>query len=293
VVVFPNCKINLGLHITRKRDDGYHDLETVFYPLPLHDVLEIVKSEEGSQKSEVGKPAHLPAGQKTEAGSGDVRFHMSGLVVNGKPEDNLCIKAYDLLKKDFPHLSAIEMYLHKTIPMGAGLGGGSSDGAFTLHLINEKFQLNLSHEQLLDYALRLGSDCPFFIINKPCFATGRGELLQTVQIDLSGFSFMLVHPGVHINTGWAFSQLTPAPSPLPLPEIIQQPVTNWSSALSNDFEAPVFRHHPTLKAIKEKLYEAGAVYASMTGSGSCFYGIFAKGQWPEIEWPATYKVFKR
>ena len=278
MVVFPNCKINLGLHITRKRNDGYHDLETVFYPLPLYDVLEIQKSEVGSRKS--------------EAASGDVHFHMSGLVVNGRPEDNLCIKAYDLLKKDFPQLSAIELYLHKAIPMGAGLGGGSSDGAFTLQLLNEKFQLNLLREQLLDYALRLGSDCPFFIINKPCFATGRGELLQAVQVDLSPYSFILVHPGVHISTGWAFSQLTPAPSPLPLPEIIQQPVTTWSLALSNDFEAPVFRHHPALKAIKEKLYEAGAVYASMTGSGSCFYGIFPKGQWPEIDWPATYKIFK-
>lgn len=278
MVVFPNCKINLGLHITRKRNDGYHDLETVFYPLPLRDVLEVVKSEAGSQK-----------GDDTAS---DVQFHPSGLVINGKPEDNLCIKAYDLLKKDFPQLSVIEMYLHKAIPMGAGLGGGSSDGAFTLQLLNEKFQLNLSAEQLLDYALRLGSDCPFFIINKPCYATGRGELLQAVQIDLSAYSFMLIHPGVHINTGWAFSQLTPAPSPLPLQEIIQQPVNAWSSALSNDFEAPVFRHHPALKAIKEKLYEAGAIYASMTGSGSCFYGIFAKGQWPEIEWPKEYKVFK-
>lgn len=306
MVVFPNCKINLGLHITRKRDDGYHDLETVFYPVPLRDVLEILKSESGKPArlltepaNPLAEPARPPAGQQPEQGSrmtefisGGVHFHMSGLVVNGKPEDNLCIKAYNLLKIDFPQLSAIEMYLHKAIPMGAGLGGGSADGAFTLQLLNEKFQLNLSREQLLDYALRLGSDCPFFIINKPCYATGRGELLQTVPVDLSGFSFLLVHPGVHINTGWAFSQLTPAPSPLPLQEIIQQPVTAWSSALSNDFEAPVFRHHPALKAIKEKLYEAGAVYASMSGSGSCFYGIYAKHQWPEIDWPKEYKVFK-
>lgn len=285
MVFFPNCKINLGLHIVRKREDGYHDLETIFYPLPLCDVLEVVKPAAGSRQSAVDS-------QKLEETSTNVKLHTSGLVVNGKPADNLCIKAYELLKKDFPQLAAIELYLHKVIPMGAGLGGGSADGAFTLQLLNSTFQLDISREQLLDYALQLGSDCPFFIINKPCFASGRGELLQAVQLDLSGYSFLLVHPGVHINTGWAFSQLTPAPSPVPLTEIIQQPVTSWSPALTNDFEAPVFRHHPPLKAIKEKLYEAGALYASMTGSGSCFYGIFPKHQWPQIGWPQGYNTFK-
>lgn len=273
MVVFPNCKINLGLHVIRKRDDGYHDLQTVFYPLPVRDALEVVKLEAGARKPE------------------EVELHVSGLSVNGRPEDNLCIKAYDLLKKDFPQLSAIQMYLHKAIPMGAGLGGGSADGAFTLQLLNEKFQLKLSREQLLDYALRLGSDCPFFIINKPCIATGRGELMQAVALNLSSYSFMLVHPGIHVNTGWAFSQLTPAPSVQPLPAIMQQPVSTWPSVLKNDFEAPVLQHHPGLKAIKEKLYEAGALYASMTGSGSCFYGIFPKNQWPHITWPDNYKVF--
>lgn len=275
MVVFPNCKINLGLHVIRKRDDGYHDLETVFYPLPLRDALEVVRLEDGSRKPE----------------DGNVDIHMSGLIVNGKPEDNLCIKAYDLLKKDYPQIPAIQMHLHKAIPMGAGLGGGSSDGAFTLQLLNEKFQLNISREQLLDYALRLGSDCPFFIINKPCIATGRGELMQEVSLDLSSWSFLLVHPGVHVNTGWAFSQLTPAAPSQSLTAIIQQPVTDWRSLLKNDFETPVLEHHPELKAIKEKLYEAGALYASMSGSGSCFYGIFPKGKVPGIAWPDYYKVF--
>jgi len=282
VIVFPNCKINLGLHVIRKRDDGYHDLETVFYPLPLRDALEVVRLEDRSQKSEVGS-------WKSEIA--DVDFHMSGLVVNGKPEDNLCIKAYDLLKKDYPQIPAIQMHLHKAIPMGAGLGGGSSDGAFTLQLLNEKFQLNISQEQLLDYALRLGSDCPFFMINKPCIATGRGEQMQEVSPDLSSWSFLLVHPGIHVNTGWAFSQLTPAPPSQSLTAIIQQPVTKWPSLLKNDFETPVLQHHPELKAIKEKLYEAGALYASMSGSGSCFYGIFPKGKVPDIAWPDNYKVF--
>ncbi|MBO9202906.1 MULTISPECIES: 4-(cytidine 5'-diphospho)-2-C-methyl-D-erythritol kinase [Niastella] len=285
MVSFPNCKINLGLHVTRKREDGYHDLETIFYPLPLRDGLEVVKADpdKSGQTAETGN-------RQWEMGNG-VSLHASGLTVHGNPEDNLCIKAYNLLKKDFPQLGQIDLYLHKAIPMGAGLGGGSADGAFTLQLLNDKFQLGLSREKLLDYALQLGSDCPFFIINKACFATGRGELLQAIQLDLSAYSFLVVHPGVHINTGWAFSQLTPAPSPQPLPDIIQQPVTSWRNILTNDFEAPVCKHHPALQAIKDELYKSGALYASMTGSGSCFFGIFLKNQLPAIQWPANYLSF--
>lgn len=277
MVVFPNCKINLGLHVVRKREDGYHDLETIFYPLPLRDVLEVVKRETAN-----GKP---------EEQFRPVTLHMSGLPVQGKPEDNLCIKAYELLKKDFPQLGDIHMFLHKVIPMGAGLGGGSADGAFALQLLNDKFQLNIAHEKLLDYSLQLGSDCPFFIINKPCFASGRGELLQGIQLDLSSYSFLVVHPGIHINTGWAFSQLTPAPPPQSLQNSIQQPVNSWRAVLKNDFEAPVCKQYPELQTIKDKLYEAGALYVSMTGSGSCFYGIFQKEQAPSLQWPSNYMVF--
>ncbi|WP_240348290.1 4-(cytidine 5'-diphospho)-2-C-methyl-D-erythritol kinase [Longitalea arenae] len=283
MVVFPNCKINLGLHVTRKREDGYHDLETIFYPLPLRDALEIV-----TRQSAIDHAATETSSQEQP---GPVTLHMSGLPVQGKPEDNLCIKAYHLLKRDHPQLPDVHLYLHKAIPMGAGLGGGSADGAFTLQLLNDKFQLNVSREKLLDLSLQLGSDCPFFIINKPCYASGRGELLQGIQLNLSAYSFLVVHPGVHINTGWAFSQLSPAPSPQPLQEIIQLPVSGWRAALKNDFEAPVFMQYPDLKAIKEKLYEAGALYASMTGSGSCFFGIFPKQQLPAIQWPAHYAVF--
>jgi len=279
VVVFPNCKINLGLHVARKREDGYHDLETIFYPLPVRDALEVVRRETANVKREIPD-------------NGAVSLQMSGLTVQGKPEDNLCIKAYYLLKKDHPQLAGVELYLHKAIPMGAGLGGGSADGAFTLQALNDKFQLNLSRTKLLDYSLQLGSDCPFFIINKPCYATGRGELLQSIPLDLSAYSFLVVHPGVHINTGWAFSQLTPAPSLQPLPEIIQQPVASWRNTLTNDFEAPVCKHHPALQAIKDALYEGGALYASMTGSGSCFYGIFPKNQLPALQWPSQYAVFE-
>jgi 4-diphosphocytidyl-2-C-methyl-D-erythritol kinase len=278
LVVFPNCKINLGLHVVRKREDGYHDLETIFYPLPLRDALEVV-----NRQSAIGN--------RQMSDSAAASLHLSGLKVQGKPADNLCIKAYHLLKKDHPQISDVDMYLHKAIPMGAGLGGGSADGAFALQLLNDKFQLNIPREKLLDYALQLGSDCPFFLINKPCFATGRGELLQSIQLDLSTYSFLVVHPGVHINTGWAFSQLTPAPSSQPLPQIIQQPVATWRNALKNDFEAPVCNQYPVLQAIKDKLYDAGALYAGMTGSGSCFFGIFLKEQLPTLQWPDNYAVF--
>ena len=278
MVTFPNCKINLGLHIVRKRPDDYHELETVFYPLPLADVLEVVGSREsgaGSQESVAGN--REPGVESREYVEDDIYFSLTGLDLEGEPENNLCIKAYRLLKQDYPQLPAIQLYLHKAIPSGAGLGGGSSDGAFTLSLLNEKFQLEIPEKKLLEYALQLGSDCPFFIKNTPCRAKGRGEKLEPVSLDLSGYTFVLVHPGIHVNTGQAFSQLTPAAPPKPLMEIVRNPVETWKNELKNDFEEPVCKQYPELKKIKEKLYAAGAVYASMTGSGSSFYGIFKKG----------------
>ncbi len=257
MIVFPNCKINLGLHITRKRQDGYHDLETVFYPVAVKDILEAI----------TGNDQQSP-----------IQFTLTGLPVAGNTDNNLCMKAWQLLKNDFPQLPAIQLHLHKNIPMGAGLGGGSADGAFTLQLLNNKFRLRLSDTQLLDYALQLGSDCPFFILNKPCYATGRGEILTPVQVDLSGYSWVLVHPAVHISTAWAFANITPAAPAQSLQEAISLPVEQWKDAVTNDFEAPVCAHYPELKKVKEDLYRAGAVYASMSGSGSSFYGLFSKGQ---------------
>lgn len=272
MIVFPNCKINLGLSIAGKRADGYHDLQTVFYPIPLKDVLEMVR--------------------QPDPGKG-MEFSLSGLPVKGDPADNLCVRAWQLLQKDFPQLPPVQMHLHKAIPMGAGLGGGSADGAFALMLINEKFQLGLSTDQLLDYALHLGSDCPFFILNTPCIASGRGEQLTPVSLDLSPYAVLLVHPPVHINTGWAFSQITPTDKRKPVAEIIQQPIYTWKKELVNDFEAPVCKEYPALQSIKERLYEAGAMYASMTGSGSCFFGIFPKNHLPEdIAFEDDYKVYR-
>lgn len=269
MIVFPNCKINLGLNITRKREDGFHDLETVFYPIYIKDALEVIQQPDANALT---------------------TFSQSGITIEGNANDNLCLKAYHLLKKDFPQLPNIQLHLHKVIPMGAGLGGGSSDGAFTLKLLNQKFQLGLSVEQLIDYALQLGSDCPFFIINQPCFATGRGEFLQKINVDLSAYHFIIVNPGIHVNTSWAFTQLTPQLTGQSISDIITQPVNNWRDVLINDFERPVFEKYPEIKAIKEKLYEAGAVYASMSGSGSTVYGIFTTKPTLDNSFPAHYFV---
>jgi 4-diphosphocytidyl-2-C-methyl-D-erythritol kinase len=259
MIVFPNCKINFGLKILGKRDDGFHNLETVFYPLPFKDALELLPNTQN----------------KTE-----VEFTGTGLVVDGEAADNLCVKAYQLLKKDYSQLPAVKIHLHKTIPLGAGLGGGSADAAFMLKLLSERFQLNLSTHQLINYSLQLGSDCPFFIINKPCFATGRGEILEEVAVDLSVYKIVLINPGIHINTGWAFSQRSDGSKPSerlkPLKEIIQQPIETWKHDLQNDFETPVFAAHPQIQTIKENLYNQGAIYAAMSGSGSTVFGIFDK-----------------
>lgn len=257
MVAFPNCKINLGLNILQKRNDGFHDLETVFYPIALKDVLEIIPAKNTTTSS--------------------IQFTTSGLVVDGNNADNICFKAYELLKADFPTLPPIEMHLHKAIPMGAGLGGGSADGAFTLKLLNEQFKLNLSIEQLIDYALKLGSDCPFFIINQPCFATSRGEKMTPIALDLSAYTFVIVNPGIHVNTGWAFKQITPQQPKKSIQAIIAQPIETWKDELMNDFELPVATAYPTIHEIKQQLYRNGAVYASMSGSGSTVFGIFKKG----------------
>ena len=259
MILFPNAKINLGLNVLRKRDDGFHDIATVFYPIRFMDALEVTED----------KDRH-----------GFIKFSCSGLPVFGSEEDNLCIQAYYLLKRDFPTLPAIRMHLHKAIPMGGGLGGGSADGAFVLKLLNEKFDLNLSTTQLLDYAAALGSDGPFFIINKPCYATGRGELLEELALDLSTYKIVLVNPNIHVSTAWAFGQLssmglnnsrTSNPS-----HIIQQPINTWRDDLQNDFEKPVFEKYPEIKNIRDELYNAGAIYAAMSGSGSTVFGIFKR-----------------
>ena len=272
MVFFPNCKINLGLNITGKRNDGYHDLETAFYPLQIKDAIEVVE------------------GERAQLSMAAVKWSTSGLSIEGGVENNLCIRAYHLLKKDFPSLPPVQMHLHKTIPMGAGLGGGSADGAFTLKLLNKKFELSLSEKQLTEYALQLGSDCPFFIVNKPSFAKGRGERLEQISLDLSAYKIIILHPGIHISTTRAFSNSKPAVPKKSIKEIIQQPVSEWKGELKNDFEEPVFNQYPEIKNIKDELYNTGAIYASMSGSGSAVYGIFEKDKPLSLSFPGKYFV---
>jgi 4-diphosphocytidyl-2-C-methyl-D-erythritol kinase len=254
MVVFPNAKINIGLNIIGKRADGFHNLETIFYPVPIKDAVEIIENKDAST---------------------DLIFSASGNIINVSDDDNLCVKAVRLLKKGF-QFPPVKMHLHKNIPMGAGMGGGSADASAILSLLNKKFELNISTEKLMEYALILGSDCPFFIINKPCFASGRGEVLQEININLSAYKIMIVHPGIHVNTGQAFSQLnatnfSPAGE---LAEQVKMDITLWKCHIKNDFEDLVFKKHPTIKEIKEKLYHKGAVYSAMSGSGSAVFGIF-------------------
>lgn len=257
MICFPNCKINLGLFITRKRDDGYHDLETVFYPLlvpTLNDVLEVVPA--------ISEP----------------KLHLTGIAISGEKENNLVWKAYKLLQNKYPNqVPPLDIHLHKTIPMGAGLGGGSADGAYMLRLLNDHCKLGFSTKELAEYALTLGSDCPFFIYNAPQFATGRGEIMQPVDINLTGYTIQLICPNAHISTREAFANISPRPAPFRLQDIGTIPVSEWKNHVINDFEKSVFIAHPELASIKQQLYAQGAVYASMTGTGATVYAIFPKG----------------
>lgn len=253
MITFPNAKINLGLNVLEKRPDGFHNIETVFYPVDWCDMLEIIK---------------LPA-----ANTGKVDFTLSGIPVAGDYKNNLSFKAFELLDKDF-NLGPFQLFLHKIIPMGAGLGGGSSDAAFTLKLINELFELNLGIDQLLNYASQLGSDCCFFILNQPVFAEGRGELLKKINLNLKGKSILIIQPDVSVSTGEAYQSVIPSIPEKGLNEIIELPISQWKTHLKNDFEKSVFAKYPVIEEVKNRLYKAGAVYASMSGSGSAVFGIF-------------------
>ncbi|MEO7802550.1 MAG: 4-(cytidine 5'-diphospho)-2-C-methyl-D-erythritol kinase, partial [Ginsengibacter sp.] len=250
MIAFPNCKINIGLHILRKRPDNYHDIETIFYPVPLCDVLEILPS------------------KKTE-----ISFSNTGISV-ADDAGNLCLKAYQLLKNDFPNLPAVSIYLHKVIPVGAGLGGGSSNAIATLQLLNKIFSLEIPAEKLSLYALMLGSDCPFFLLNKPALAKGRGEMLEPLGSRLTGYHVVIVFPGIHCNTAKAFSSIKPHTPNESLPTSYNKPINVWSNIISNDFEKSVFIEHSSIQKIKDQLYSSGADYASLSGSGSSVYGLF-------------------
>ncbi len=250
MINFPSAKINLGLNVLFKRDDGYHELETLMIQLPFHDILEILSAEK-------------------------FEFKQSGINVEGDIESNLCVKAFRLIQK-YHSIPNVYMHLKKIIPMGAGLGGGSADATFVLKELNQLFELNLSAEKLQNYAAQLGSDCPFFILDKPQIAKGRGEVLTTVDFSLKGLYLKLINMGIHVSTKEAFSAIEFSKNEKSIEEIIHQPILTWKSELKNDFETTVFKIYPELAKIKEDLYSEGAVYASMSGSGSTMYGIFEK-----------------
>lgn len=249
MIVYPNAKINLGLNVLERRLDGYHEISSIFYPvIDLFDILEII-------------PAEV------------FLFTSSGLAIPG--DENICIKAYNLLKEDFS-IHPIRIHLHKQIPIGAGLGGGSADGAFTLIILNQLFDLKLSRDQLEKYALQLGSDCPFFIDNTPKYVSGIGQEMSSIDLDLSNLELKFIFPDLHISTAEAYTGIRPQLPQVNLLDLISQPIDNWKDRVRNDFETSVFIKHPSLKIMKQKFYENGAIYASMSGSGSVIYGLFQK-----------------
>ena len=250
MISFPNAKINLGLFITEKRKDGYHNLESLFLPVALYDILEFTISPDGKDK-----------------------LHKSGIIPPGPPQSNLVVKALQLIRESF-HIPGLQIHLHKKIPFGAGLGGGSSDAAFMLKMLNKYFKLELTDMKLMEMAAKLGSDCSFFILNKPALSAGRGEILKNISVPLEDIRIILVKPDVNINTSEAFAGIKPLKPSFTISDIIAGDIYNWQKNLRNDFEKSIFPKHPEIKQIKEDLLSQGAFYASMSGSGSSVFGLF-------------------
>jgi 4-diphosphocytidyl-2-C-methyl-D-erythritol kinase len=253
MLVFPNCKINLGLHVLKKRPDGYHAIETIFYPVNWCDALEVIENKLSAEL---------------------FTFTCSGLKIEGTQESNLIFKAWKIITSQ-KKIPPIQVHLHKNIPMGAGLGGGSSDAAYFINALNEKFSLGFTTTQKLEMASELGSDCAFFIENKPVFAEGKGNEFSTHHINLSGYYILIVYPNIHSNTKQAYEGLTPKEPTTSLNVIVKNnPLIDWKHTLINDFESSIFKKYPTIKLLKEQLYQHGALYASLSGSGSAIFGIF-------------------
>lgn len=256
MITFPIAKINLGLNVVERRTDGYHNLETVFYPVPISDALELT----------IMNPKFPSAT--------DCDIKVTNINVEGDEQRNLVVRAYQLLKQDFQQMPRVHAHLFKEIPTQAGMGGGSSDCAYTIRLLNEMFTLGLSDDQMIRYAARLGADCPFFILSRPAYAEGIGERLQPIDLDLTGYYIAVVRPDIPVSTKEAFSLIKPAKPAKCCRDVVSQPIETWREELVNDFEQSVFALHPEIDAIKEQLYSLGAVYAAMSGSGSAVFGIF-------------------
>ena len=268
MISFPNAKINLGLHVVERRSDGYHNLESLFYPVELCDILEVIPGERFG-------------------------FQSTGLTIEGPEEEHLVVRAWRLLQKRFD-LPPVRIHLHKVIPIGAGLGGGSSDGAFMLKMANDLFMLGMTEAKLEEMAAALGADCPFFIGNRAALATGTGNILQPVDLDLSGYKIVIVKPPLAVSTGMAYKVVTPRRPDHTVAEVVTRPVEEWKELLVNDFEEHVFAMFPEIGTIREELFRLGAVYASMSGSGSSVYGLFR--EIPSCladKFPGDYFVFPR
>ncbi len=256
MIVFPIAKINLGLNVVEKRPDGYHNLQTVFYPVPIKDALEVQQMDEGF-------PSDV-----------DCDLKVTNIAIEGDEQRNLVVRAYLLLKQDFPTLPRIHTHLWKGIPTQAGMGGGSSDCAYMIMLLNDLFQLGLSEQQMMDYAARLGADCAFFIKSRPCYAEGIGERLEEISLNLSEWYIGVVRPDIPVPTKEAFARIRPHYPQKNCREVVMQPVETWKEDLINDFEESVFTVHPELAEVKQQLYNMGATYAAMSGSGSALFGLF-------------------
>lgn len=265
MIVFPNAKINIGLFVTSVREDGYHNIETLFYPVySLYDVLEVIRNN----------------GKEDE-------FSSSGIEIDSAPADNICIKALNLMRQD-AGIPPLKIHLHKNIPIGAGLGGGSADASFMLKLLNEQFSIGMSNSMLEKLAAGLGADCPVFIENKAVLARGTGNEFHPIECNLDGLWLNLVVPKIHITTAQAYRGVSPAQAAMPLSMLIKRPTEQWKDGVTNDFERSIFKTHPSIEEIKNKMYQNGALYASMSGSGSAVYGIFREKQ--DIKWPEDYFV---
>jgi 4-diphosphocytidyl-2-C-methyl-D-erythritol kinase len=266
MIVFPGCKINLGLNIIEKRSDGFHNISSVFYPINWCDALEVISG-----------------------GNEPFKIFTSGLIVEGSLEDNILFKAWKLIHEK-ANIPSLQVYLHKAIPMGAGLGGGSSDAASFIKLINEKFDLKLNAADMKSLASQLGSDCAFFIENKPVLGLEKGDVFEDINVDLSNYYILVIYPGVHSNTREAYEGVTPKKPERSVKEIItSEPVQNWKNCVFNDFEKSIFKKYPQVARLKDQLYESGALYASMSGSGSSVFGIYENK--PELNLSKDYLWF--
>ncbi len=252
MTTFPNAKINIGLNITGKRDDGYHNIESLFYPVGVRDILEFVIQSPEKDTDELT---------------------VSGFPADCKMNENLVIRALDLLRTEYT-VPPLRIHLHKAIPAGSGLGGGSSDAAFMLRSVCRYFRLEAGSSELTRLSLKIGSDCAFFIDNKPAIVTGRGEIVSQVNVSLEGYYIFLVHPGIHISTAEAYRIIKPSGPAYNLTDIVKEPPEEWKDIIKNDFQEAIIKKHPLIDELIKELYSAGAAYCSMSGSGSSVYGIF-------------------